>query len=66
MSNDEPTTANGIGPQHLETKKRVNLWLKEEEYNKLRSSLIMQKMSVSEWMRSQIEEYLKQQILEKK
>lgn len=62
MSNDEPTTANGVGNnnQPEDTNKRINVWLNEEEYNRMRSLLIRQRTSFSKWVRKQIEGYLEE------
>ena len=61
MPNDEsiPATGDDTTNNNGESK-RVNVWLKKEEYQKLRSNLVMEGTSVSKWVRKQIEIYLQQ------
>lgn len=56
MSKDDPKT-NGKNTKH----KRVNVYLIDEEYNKLRSTLILKNTSVSEWIRIIIKDFLAKQ-----
>ncbi len=42
-------------------KKRVVVYLDEQEYTTLRSRLILVGMSVSQWVRKQIHNFLKKQ-----
>jgi metal-responsive CopG/Arc/MetJ family transcriptional regulator len=54
MAKDEPNTGNGQPGKH----KRVNVYLAEDDYNKLRSALILKNKSVSEWVRIIIKDFL--------
>ena len=55
MSIADPKMSNTI--KH----KRINVYLVEEEYTRLRSSLVLKKTSVSEWVRIIIKDFLAKQ-----